>query len=139
MAGVYLNDNDVFTAFSVWLNDSLRLKGNNHPITAHVSSFIESDLSNDELLGHSIKEFLELVSCVVENSISNEWMPMLVVPLGYSDNMCFWNGSEPLSSQMSDEPPSICLVEKDKLICLKELKNTKLLLTWLLMRLNPES
>lgn len=114
MAGIYLKNDDVFKALSDWLDSSIRLKGESHPLTTHVSSFIKSDLSKEHLLEYSINVFLELVNCTDEKKHADELMPMLVIPLGCSDDLCLWDGSIPLSSQFSDEPPSVYLFQREK-------------------------
>lgn len=114
MAGVYLKNKDVIKAFSHWLDDSMRLKGQVYPLTAHVSSFVEIELKGEELLDFSINVFFELVSEIIKKGCIAEFMPVLVLPLDCSDYLSFWDDTKPLYSQLSDEPPSIYLLDRDK-------------------------
>ena len=115
MAGHYLKNDDVFKSFTDWLDDALKLNGKSHPLTAHVSSFGKLELSRQQTLEHSLNLFLELVNKSVEKKCVDDLMPMLVIPLGCSDNLCFWDDSLSLSNQLSDEPPSIYLYEREKI------------------------
>jgi hypothetical protein len=115
MAGIYLKNDKIFKSFSDWLASAVRLKGEAHFVTEHVSSFVKEKLSKKQLLECSINIFLELVSKSIEYKYINELMPMLVIPLGWSNNVCFWDDSLSLDSQLVDEPPIIYLLEREAL------------------------
>lgn len=125
MAGVYLSNNDAFKKFSTWLNDSMKLKGVYHPLTAHISSFFEDGISKEQLLEYSKDVFLELVYSLDSSECADELMPILVIPLGFSLSLCPWDNSLLSNNQETDESPSIFIFDREKLKYLQVIEEYK--------------